>query len=263
MGWNCISRYPIGIATRVAAVAVAIVLTAPGCGGSGESTLSGESSSSVDGGGTVASSDSGRGAGEAASTPQCRKVAEPKQSGATYEAPEQTVGRDAALTAIVRTSCGTFSIALDAKRFPTTVNSFVYLARKGFYDGTSFNQAGAGKYLRGGDPPGDAAGPGYTVKGNVPKFFVYKHRTVAMWHPLGTPRGSSGSQFFIIVAKPWLDFSWIYAPLGVIKGGLEVVDGISRFGPGVEGPSNLGVTGPIGKLRRTVLIESISIRREA
>lgn len=54
------------------------------------------------------------------------------------QSPPQTVSRRAHLVAIVETNCGQFEIRLDARQAPRIVNSFVYLARSGFYDGLLF-----------------------------------------------------------------------------------------------------------------------------
>ncbi len=192
-------------------------------------------------------------------TRSCGKSQVRKARSASYEAPGQTVEKGEALTAVVRTSCGTFSITLDAKRFPAAVNSFVFLATSGFYDGIPFDKAGAGAYLHGGDPPGKADGPGYTVPGQIPPRFIYRHGVVAMAEPDEAGYGRAGSQFFIVLAKPWLDFSGVYPPLGTIEKGFGVLEAISNLGPHARYPSNVGVPPPIGKLRRPVTIEKVSI----
>jgi cyclophilin family peptidyl-prolyl cis-trans isomerase len=197
----------------------------------------------------------------AATTPDCGNVEIPKAKSVSLRAPSQTVKKGEGLTAVVRTSCGAFSIALDTKRFLTAVNSFVFLARKGFYDGIPFDYAGAGKYLHGGDPRGKAEDPGYTVPGRVPTGFIYRHGAVAMAEPDEAGYGRAGSQFFIVLAKPWLDFSGGYPPIGTVAKGFDVLNEISHLGPHSEYPSNVGVLGPVGKLRRPVVIENVSIEK--
>jgi cyclophilin family peptidyl-prolyl cis-trans isomerase len=198
----------------------------------------------------------------AAGAPTCKQVGALDGKSASYRAAKPTVKRKDDLTAVVRTSCGSFSIDLDAKRFPTTVNSFVFLAKRGFYDGLPFDKAGAGTYLEGGDPLGDASGPGYSVEGQIPPSFIYRHGVVAMSQAGRASLGQAGSRFFVVLAKPWLDMSRIYAPLGAVEDGFDVLDRISQFGPHSKGPSNVGVSGPIGKLRHPVVIEEISIEKE-
>src|SRR5947208_990656 len=78
------------------------------------------------------------------------------------------------LSAVVKTSCGTFDIALDAQRAPKTVNSFVYLARKGFYDGLDFFRVTPNFVIQGGDPLGNGlGGPGYHVDEQPPRNLAY------------------------------------------------------------------------------------------
>ena len=121
---------------------------------------------------------------------------------------------------------------------PKTVESFVTLSRKGFYDGLSFHRVVPGFVAQGGDPRGDGTGgPGYTLPA---EFNRRKHLrgTVAMarsQHP-----DSAGSQFYICFAPaPHLDGS--YTVFGQVVSGLEVVDGI-RVGDRmktirIEGPT--------------------------
>lgn len=211
--------------------------------------------------GCGSSADSSDAAGAASA---CRDAQPAKRRTFAYRAPGRAVSRGEELTAVVHTSCGGFSVTLDAKRFPTAVNSFVFLARKGFYDGMPFDRAAAGTYLQGGNPPGLANGPGYGITGQVPTNYVYRYGVVAMYQSGEAPPGHAGSQFFIVLAKPWLDFSSVYAPLGFVAGGFDVLNRISRLGPGGERVSrNVGTTGPIGKLRRAVVIEKISIEKNA
>jgi hypothetical protein len=58
-----------------------------------------------------------------------------------------------------------------------------------------------------------------------------------------------------------IDTSSIYPPIGTVKGGMDVLQGISQFGAHSSGPHNLGVFSPVGKLSRPVVIEDISIKR--
>src|SRR5689334_23687397 len=59
----------------------------------------------------------------------CEEVEAPKPKHVSYKAPPQTVKKGEKLDAVLETSCGTFSIALDSTRAPKTVNSFVFLSR--------------------------------------------------------------------------------------------------------------------------------------
>ncbi|HEU4904831.1 MAG TPA: peptidylprolyl isomerase, partial [Solirubrobacterales bacterium] len=79
-----------------------------------------------------------------ASAPGCNQVEAPKPKQVSYGKPKQTVKQGEALTAVIETSCGDFEIALDAQRAPKTVNSFVFLAEEGFYDGLGFHRVAPG-----------------------------------------------------------------------------------------------------------------------
>lgn len=239
-----------------AAMAVTMLLAlAGGCGGDEEP--------SADADATAAGTPAKAVKPDTPDTSKCKQVKAPKLEPASYDAPAQTVRKGEELTAVVETTCGTFEIELDAKRSPTTVNSFVFLARQGFYEGLEFDEAAPGTYLHAGNPPGKAVGPGYTVKGEVPEKLIYRHRVVAMAQPGVTAEGISGSQLFIVLAKPWIDTNEIYPPLGKVSKGFDVLERINALGPPdiYPGPSNIGVVGTIGKLQRPVLIERISIEK--
>jgi cyclophilin family peptidyl-prolyl cis-trans isomerase len=242
--------------STVCAVAVlaALAANAPGCGGSGEADTIADGPQEQ----TAAANKS-----PAPPPWPCKSAKHKARHSARYQAPGQVVDAGEKLTALVRTNCGSFSIALDAKRSSDVINSFVFLARNGFYDGVPFDKAGGGRYLHGGDPPRSASGPGYSVPGKVPSGFIYRYGVVAMDGPDETeapPR--AGSQFFIVLAKPWLDFTPSQPPLGHVESGFDVLEGISNFGPRSRYPSNPGVLGPVGKLRRPVVIEEITIKKE-
>jgi peptidyl-prolyl cis-trans isomerase B (cyclophilin B) len=230
-----------------------------GCGGSSDdSTASDTTTTTVDS--TLATKRRSI-AAAAAAAEKCKDVKPAKTSSASYRAPTQVVEKGEKLTAVVKTSCGTFDIALNTKWSPTAVNSFVFLAEQGFYDGLGFERAAFDTYLEGGKPP-DANGPGYSIEGEIPENFIYRHGVVAMSQSGEKPAGHAGSQFFIVAASPWLDFGTIYAPVGRISSGIDVVEGISKFGPPDEYPGgNIGSVGEIGKLSQPVMIERIKIER--
>jgi peptidyl-prolyl cis-trans isomerase B (cyclophilin B) len=196
----------------------------------------------------------------AAAAEKCKDVKPAKVERPSYEAPAQVVEKGEKLTAVVKTSCGTFDIALNTKWSPTAVNSFVFLAEKGFYDGLGFEHAAFDTYVEGGKPPG-AGGPGYSVRGEIPESFIYRHGVVAMMHSKG-PLGQAGSIFFVVVASPWLDFTTEHAPIGRISRGIGVAERISELGPPDEYPGgNIGSVGEVGKLKQPVVIERITIER--
>ena len=100
---------------------------------------------------------------------------EPK-TGLSLEAPAE--GSELApgdtATAVVETSCGSFSIELDTDRAPITANSFAYLAGQGFYDDQFFHRIAPGFVIQGGDPLGTGTGgPGYSVDEAPPQNLQY------------------------------------------------------------------------------------------
>ena len=108
---------------------------------------------------------------------------------------------------------------------PKTVESFVTLTKKGFYDGLKFHRIVPGFVAQGGDPKGDGTGgPGYTLKA---EFNKRKHvrGTVAMarsQHP-----DSAGSQFYVSFAPaPHLDND--YTVFGQVTSGMDVVDSLQQ-----------------------------------
>ena len=215
---------PIGIAL-LATISISLCAAiASGCGGGGDSTT-------------------------ATSAAGCKIVDAPEPKEASLSAPEQTVHRGEKLTAVVQTSCGTFEIALDTKRAPKVVNSFVYLANAGFYEGLDFNRVVSGFIVQGGDPLGDGTGgPGYTIVEEPPAKTKYTRGVVAMARTLSEPPGSAGSQFFVVTSRD-TGYPPEYALLGEVSKGYGVVDRINRLGTPHEVP------------RQTVLIEKITIEK--
>jgi peptidyl-prolyl cis-trans isomerase B (cyclophilin B) len=163
--------------------------------------------------------------------------------------PPQTVKRSDHLVAVVSTNCGRFEIKLDARRAPRIVNSFVYLARKHFYDGLLFYRVVANFVIQGGDPDNDGTGgPGYSVTEAPPANFKYRFGTVAMAKTGVAPPGTSESTFFIASGTQALSLPPEYADLGQVDAGLGTLKRINALGTANETPA------------QTVRIESIKIK---
>src|SRR4029079_10757249 len=96
---------------------------------------------------------------------------------------------------------GAIRIELFPEDAPKTVESFIALSKKGFYDGLTFHRIVPGFVAQGGDPKGDGTGgPGYTVPGEfTDKVPFDKPGIVAMARP-GNDVNGNGSQFFITLA---------------------------------------------------------------
>jgi peptidylprolyl isomerase len=131
---------------------------------------------------------------------------------------------------------GTFVAELYADRAPITVNSFVFLAREGFYDGVTFHRVLEGFMAQGGDPTGTGGGgPGYQFVNEDSDLRFDKAGVLAM---ANAGRDTNGSQFFItFVPTPQLDGG--YTIFGQVIEGMDVVDGITRRDPNLS-PSFTG-----------------------
>jgi peptidyl-prolyl cis-trans isomerase B (cyclophilin B) len=154
-------------------------------------------------------------------------------------APKTKVDADKTYLATFQTSCGSFTVRLDAKNAPITTANFVDLAGKKFYDSTWFHrivpggQAGIA-VIQGGDPQGSGrGGPGYTIKDELPDSpAAYKKYSVAM---ANSGPNSGGSQFFISTADNSKGLKADYSVFGQVVDGKDVVDKIAAVPVG--GPS--------------------------
>ena len=118
---------------------------------------------------------------------------------------------------------------------PNTVNNFISLVQKGFYDGLIFHRVISGFMIQGGDPQGTGmGGPGYSIKGEFAMNGVrndLKHTRGVLSMARSMMPNSEGSQFFIMHANaPHLDGQ--YAAFGKVVEGLDVVDKIASVRTG-------------------------------
>ena len=126
----------------------------------------------------------------------------------------------------------TFKAELYPQKAPNTVNNFISLVKKGYYDGLIFHRVIAGFMIQGGDPNGTGTGgPGYHIKGEFAgngftQNDLSHERGVLSMARAGHP-DSAGSQFFVMhdVAK-YLDGQ--YAAFGKVIEGMETVDEIAE-----------------------------------
>ncbi|HEU5002866.1 MAG TPA: peptidylprolyl isomerase [Actinomycetota bacterium] len=160
----------------------------------------------------------------------CPSAPKPAQGNHATQAspPPMTISKTTTYTAAFSTTCGDFVMTLDAKESPNTVNSFVYLAKKGFFNGLDFHRIShTANVIQGGDPNGDGSGgPGYTVVDPVPSSLnsgTYGSGLVAMAKTGSDPNGTAGSQFFIVPPGVSSDIGPDYALLGNVTSGLDVV----------------------------------------
>jgi cyclophilin family peptidyl-prolyl cis-trans isomerase len=125
---------------------------------------------------------------------------------------------------------GDFVIQLFPDKAPITVNSFIFLARQGYFDGVTFHRVIDGFMAQGGDPTGTGmGGPGYEFEYEANDLKFDKPGVVAMANTgAGTP--TNGSQFFITFGPtPNLDGG--YTIFGQVISGMDVVNGITRRDP--------------------------------
>jgi cyclophilin family peptidyl-prolyl cis-trans isomerase len=139
---------------------------------------------------------------------------------------------------------GEFTAELYPDKAPKTVNSFVFLAREKYFDGTTFHRVLEGFMAQGGDPAGTGAGgPGYEFENEDSDLKFDKPGVLAM---ANAGRDTNGSQFFItFLATPQLDGG--YTIFGQVTDGMDVVNAITRRDP----QTNPNFTGDV--------IESVTI----
>ncbi len=123
---------------------------------------------------------------------------------------------------------GQFVMQLYPDKAPETVNSFVFLSCKGYFNGVTFHRVLEGFMAQGGDPSGTGGGgPGYQFKNEDSNLTFDKPGVVAM---ANAGRDTNGSQFFItFVPTPQLNGG--YTIFGQVVEGMDVVNGIKRRDP--------------------------------
>ena len=175
----------------------------------------------------------------------CEAVEAPPAKKVSLEAPSKPLTTPT--NAVVSTSCGDFTIALDVTQAPKTSASFAYLADEGVYDDTPIHRIEPGFVIQGGDPSGDGTGgPGYSVVEEPPAGTKYLKGIVAMAKTGTEAAGTSGSQFFVVTAQD-AQLPPDYALLGKVTSGLDVVLRIEELGQ------------PGGTPRAPVVINSVKI----
>jgi cyclophilin family peptidyl-prolyl cis-trans isomerase len=167
------------------------------------------------------------------------------------KAPPTCIDPAKTYTAQVVTSQGSFTIALDAKTAPITVNNFVVLARYHYFDGVPFHRIIPGFMDQTGDANGPTPGqgsPGYSIPDEPPSdASVYTDGAVAMANKSAPSTG--GSQFFVVVDQGGQQLSPTYSKFGQVSGGLDVAKAINK----------LGTAGQAGTPTALVTITSVTI----
>lgn len=139
--------------------------------------------------------------------------------------PKMSIDVTKTYTATLDTTEGAITLELYPKDAPKHVNSWVFLARDGFYDGVIFHRVIPGFMIQGGDPTGTGTGgPGYQLPA---EFNGTKHVRGVLSMARTNDPNSAGSQFFLMHADSFfLDRQ--YTAFGKITSGLEVVDKIAN-----------------------------------
>lgn len=226
-------------------LAVALVATASACGSDAGTDAAPPAATTAAGDPATVTASNGR---TCLSTPPS-----PAASPKTYAAPpRQTIDATARYRATLSTSCGTIVIVLDAARAPVTVNSFVFLAREGYFDGLTFHRVVTDFVIQGGDPDPESEqdGPGYTLPDELPDD-GYPAGTLAMANA-GPETG--GSQFFIVTG----DASALpnaFTKFGRVVKGLDVARTIEAFADPNADPGDPSAQTPTS----TIYINSVTI----
>ena len=143
---------------------------------------------------------------------------------------KEEINKMAETKAVIETKFGKIELKFFPDVAPNHVNNFIELAKKGFYDGTTFHRVIPGFMIQGGDTNSKdpdrskhgTGGPGYTVKA---EFNSKPHKRGTLSMARSANPDSAGSQFFICVADaPFLDRQ--YTVFGEVVSGIDVVDKI-------------------------------------
>ena len=172
--------------------------------------------------------------------------------------PPMKIDAKATYTATMVTSCGTIVIELDPKRAPQTVNSFVFLARQGFFDGQYFHRLDTSiDVIQGGDPSGTGSdGPGFAIPDELKGDESYTPGTLAM---ANAGPNTGGSQFFLITgpAGTNLDGNPNYTIFGHVTEGLDVAQRIQALPIVDPNAADLSGQRPVD----SVYLDEVTIRK--
>jgi cyclophilin family peptidyl-prolyl cis-trans isomerase len=221
----------LGVVVVVAAVAGGIWLTGDDEAPAGAAATTAAATTST---AAAADFDDARaGAPTAPAEVACGGEIPPKVDRPTFSKPPTTkVDPAKTYLATFQTSCGDFTVKLDAKNAPVTTANMVFLAGKHFYDSTWFHRIVPGgaagiAVIQGGDPEGSGrGGPGYAIKDELPDSpAAYKKYSLAM---ANSGPDTGGSQFFISFADNSQGLQANYSVFGQVVDGQEVVDKIAE-----------------------------------
>ena len=211
----------VGLVAVVGSIAVFISVS----GNKGDNVSAGSSGSS-----TTTAPASGSTTVAKVGTAECPPAAGASEPKKSFDGvPKDCLVEGATYTADVETDVGSFTIALDQKKAPKTVNSFVFLSRYGAYQDVPFHRVIPGFVVQGGDvAKGDGSGgPGYEFADELPEQGQYKIGSVAM---ANSGPNTNGSQFFVITGDQGVALPPSYSLFGEVTSGMDVVKKIEADG---------------------------------
>ena len=168
-------------------------------------------------------------------------------------APPMCIKPTAKYRAVMKTSEGTLTIALDAANAPQTVNNFVYLSRYHFYDGLTFHRVVPNFVIQGGDPLGNGLGTaGYEFADELPPKGKYIVGALAMANGNPGQPNTNSSQFFIVVGNLAEGMDPDFPLFGTVVDGKSVLKKIAALGPDPDADKT-------GKPSKAITIESVTI----
>lgn len=144
------------------------------------------------------------------------------------EPPEMQLAKGTDYRAEMKTSCGTVVIDLYEEQTPITVNSFVFLAKQGFYDGLTFHRVIKDFMIQGGDPAGNGTGgPGYSFEDEFVDSLTFDQKEYLLAMANSGP-ATNGSQFFVTTSLP-SHLNGKHTIFGEVVEGQDVVDKIEAL----------------------------------
>jgi cyclophilin family peptidyl-prolyl cis-trans isomerase len=155
--------------------------------------------------------------------------------------PPMTIDTTKQYIATFKTTAGTFSAPLNAKAAPETVNNFVFLANKGYFNCGAFFRVIPGFVLQTGNPAQTNAGtqPGYTIPDELPPKATPQYPLGSLVMANTGQPNTGGSQFFIVSGPQGESLPNTYSLFGQVTTGLNVVSTIDKQGSTAGIPPNV------------------------
>ncbi len=165
----------------------------------------------------------------------CAGGGQPPKRKSYSSPPPMTIDTAKQYTATIETEKGNIVLELFAKDVPKTVNNFVFLAREGFYNGSTFHRVIPGFMAQGGDPSGTGAGgPGYKF---ADEFTSHTH-DAGVISMANSGANTNGSQFFITYT-PQHGLDGKHTVFGRVISGMDVLEKLTPRDPD-KGPKFTG-----------------------